>query len=477
MSDTVIVIQDECILIASGKAGKSPKIQNVERIALNGFGNPIDLWKEALKNYTGRRKKTGAVKLVLPSSYASARMTQIPYATGKELAKIAENVMAESGDGEALKDYAVVSADRRQGVTLCCGSVEDTVITQLMEFCHEINLNVQEITVYVESYLRVMAQQKNLKEKTAIYLIFEENSVTSLLYREGVYLYSTKSRIFSERGTLDFGTEIVRHISGIIQFYATTKSDVPITDVYYAGCQTDDFEVSMDGIHTMNLEAHPLKIDLDFYAADRAEDWLSCIGAFTREKYKGMNLYRVWSQRHAGEETKTSTIARQILYPAAVLGICAAIYAGVMIWNTAESRQITAMQDWINDTQVQTDYKEAQAKQEKSNRLISQLNQVNQMKDNLATYPDLTEDRIRTIVDVGGNDMSVQIETLDMSTGTLTFHAVSYKVIDIPSYVQKLNDTGLFESVNYSGYSYDDNKYSLMLSCTLKAAETGGEEQ
>ena len=69
------------------------------------------------------------------------------------------------------------------------------------------------------------------------------------------------------------------------------------------------------------------------------------------------------------------------------------------------------------------------------------------------------------IEDVGGQDMEVKIQTMDMETGTLTFNAVSRKVIDIPVYVQKLEDTGLFYSVDYTGYSYNDSVYTLMLTC------------
>ena len=91
-------------------------------------------------------------------------------------------------------------------------------------------------------------QVKSAENRTVEEAVFppdQENAVQ--LNRNGVYLYSTKSRIFSERGTLDFGTEIVRHISGILQFYTTTNSETPITDVYYAACDPDDFEVSMEG--------------------------------------------------------------------------------------------------------------------------------------------------------------------------------------------------------------------------------------
>ena len=383
--------------------------------------------------------------------------------------------MAET-EGDSVMDYSVISADRKNGVTLCCGSADDAIITQVIEFCREIGLQIREITVYVESYLRVMAHQKNHSPKTAIYLLFEENSVTSLLYREGVYLYSTKSRIFSERGTLDFGTEIVRLVSGILQFYATTKSEVPITDVYYAGCQTDDFEVSVDGIHNMQLEAHPLKIDLNFTAAENAEDWLACIGALTKEKTKEINLYQIWCRAHEEGTVKTKKTVKQIVYPAIVFGLCAAVYAGLTVWNMAEAHKTAAIEEWINDSQVQEAYSKALEKETGSDKLSTELNQLTQMKQNLDTYPDLTEEMIEKIVDVGGNDMSVQVQSLDMSTGTLTFHAVSRKVIDIPNYIQKLDDTGLFESVNYSGYSYDDGEYSLMLSCVLKAEETGGEQ-
>ena len=66
--------------------------------------------------------------------------------------------------------------------------------------------------------------------------------MTSILYKNGVYLYSTRSRIFSERGTLDFGhRDCPEHLPVSYSFHATTTSGIPITDIYYAGCMEDDF--------------------------------------------------------------------------------------------------------------------------------------------------------------------------------------------------------------------------------------------
>ena len=127
----------------------------------------------------------------------------------------------------------------------------------------------------------------------------------------------------------------------------------------------------------------------------------------------------------------------------------------------------------MQDSAVQEQYRQAEERKNYSASLSQSIAQVNRMEDNLATYPDLTEDVIREIEDVSGRDMDVKIQGLDMETGTLTFNAVSRQVIDIPGYVSRLTTTGLFEEVNYTGYSYGDNEYTLSLSCVLAAADAG----
>lgn len=475
MSDTVLVLQDESILAATGKMGRTPKIENVCRIPIEGYGDAFGQWKEALRKYN-QQYHPDSVKLVLPASYSSSRMTQIPYATGRQLTKMAEKVMADQSMEDAVYDYAVVQADKKKGTSLCCGGVDANVIATLVGMCSELQIKVKDITIPMEGYLKVLAQAKAYKNKTAIFLIFEENSVTSILFQEGVYLYSTRSRIFSERGTLNFGTEIVRSISGIMQFYSTTNSMVPITDVYYAGCNADDFEVSIEGIQNMNLQVAPMQVEIPVTAGQKAEDWLNCIGALITDKKKSINLYHIWNANAKEELIEKKNIGKHILFPAITFAVCLAAWGGVVFLNHTTSNEIDEINSWIEDDDVQEEYKAADALKKQSDTLATAISQVDQMKQNLATYPDLTAEMIAKIVDVGGSDMQVSIRTMDAETGTLTFNATSKKVIDIPTYVSKLRGTGLFSSVDYSGYNYEDEEYSLVLSCVLKGAETGGEK-
>ena len=457
MSDTVIVLQDECILTASGKAGKLPKIDRVSRIPIEPFGDTFEQWKAALKEYN-EEYLPKSLKIVLPASYSSARITQVPYAVGRQLSKMAKNVVDEH-KGEDIADYSVVQSDKKQ----------------ILDFCTELKITVKEISIPMEGYLKLLSQSRVYKNKTAIFLLFEENSVISVLYKEGMCLYTTRSRIFSEPGTLNFGTEIVRSISGMMQFYATTKSETPITDVYYTGCLEDDFEVSIEGIKNMNLNVRKMKIDIPFQAKGDPQFWLSCIGGMiVDKKKKEINLLPAWKEANKEEVIKNVDILSHILVPLATLGVCMVLFAAVTVWNLHTQGQINDVNDWINDEQVQAAYQEANAIQQKSDKLAEAQDQVRQMTANLDTYPDLTKKMISTIENASGRDMEVHIKTMDADTGKLTFDAVSQKVIDIPTYVQKLQKTGLFASLDYTGYTYQSQEktYSLALSCILKSDET-----
>ena len=470
MSDTVIILQDECILAAEGKEGRTPKVSQVFRIPVDSYGDSVEQWKKALSKYN-EEHHPDRVKLVLPVNYSTARMTQIPYVSGKQLSNMAHNVMLENGI-EGMADYSVVSADKKQGVCLCCGSATEELLKNLADMFEEISLPVHTISVPMEGYLRLLSQLKAYKDQTAIYLLFEENSVTSILYRDGVYHYSTRSRIFSERGTLDFGTEIVRNISGIGQFYSTERDSSPITDVYYAGCADDDFEVCIQGIENMDLKVHPLEINISIDGKEKAEDYLACIGGMITDK-KNINLYEKWLESQKQEVVHNIDIRKEIVFPLLTFAFCLVAFAGVTVWNVVTSTRISRINDWIYDDQNQSAYQQANERQIYSQKLGSAISQVDQMTENLSTYPDLTDKMLTEIENVSGRDMDVRVQSVDMSTRTLTCNAVSRQVIDIPGYISVLNGTGLFESVDYTGYSYTDGEYSLMLSCVLKAADAG----
>ncbi len=469
MSQTIIVFLEDCILAATGKEGKYPNLSKVKKIGLQVQGDSYERWENALKELPNEWK-AGQAHLVLPAGLCSARVLKLPYAKGKQLADMAAKEVADSFRNE-VADYSIVSAGKKSGVDICVGGADAEQLESFRTICKEAGIEIGGMTVPMEGYLHILQQLDSFWNKTAIYLFFEEGSMTSVLCQEGEYLYSGRNRLFSEPGTLDFGTEIVRSISGILQFYTAEKRETPITDVYYVGCPAVDFEVSIEGLENLNLKAQPMPVDGRIFmpGGEQAADWIPCIGAMIK-KGKGekrIDLYRA-NKKFFEKGEKHQGIAKHLIVPIMVLIACLIPVGGASILNYRALREIEKKENWIASDSVREQYGKALALEEELADIEGAIGAVELTDQNLSVYPELSSDILRQIENAGGSGISCRITGYDASTGVLTFKANSQAVIDVPDYILKLQNSGLFHTVNYTGYDYDKEWYSLSLSCAME---------
>lgn len=471
---TVIVFLEDCILVSAGKEGKYPVLNKVERIRLSGHGDSFERWQNALTGLSEKWKE-GPVQLVLPANMCSARVLKLPYGKGKQLAGMAAREVADNFRNE-VADYSVIFEGKKEGVDICAGGADAGGLERFIDICREAGLNVCGMTVPMEGYLRVLQQLDSYRKETAIYLFFDEGIMISVLCQQGHYLYSSRGRLFSEPGTLDFGTEIVRSISGILQFCASEKREVPITCVYYAGCPESDFEVSLEGLEALNLEAKPIALDgrIAMPEGEKASDWISCIGAMavTGKREKRINLYNE-SKKLSEKPEKTGGLWRHLLIPLAVLVLCLIPSVFVAIMNFRVTGDIIRKQSWIASQEVQEQYGRALRLEDKLLKVNGSIAAVRRTEENLSVYPEFSADVLHRIENAGGAGIRCRITGYDASTGILAFEAVSREVIDAPACILKLQDSGLFHTVDYLGYAYENDWYTLALSCTMegKASE------
>ena len=64
---------------------------------------------------------------------------------------------------------------------------------------------------------------------------------------------------------------------------------------------------------------------------------------------------------------------------------------------------------------------------------------------------------------------------MDADTGILESMRRVRRLSIFRAIMVKLQNTGLLSEVNYTGYVYQDDKYSLSLSCTLEGVSTDRE--
>lgn len=476
MSRTVLIIKEETIMAASGREGANAQLTALARADLSGFGDSFTRWKDGLLEIQ-QKISLSHVHLILPSTLCAAKMLTFPYVRSKkDLDEMVRRELAATFSG-GISDYAVIKRSKTEGISAVAANVEESALTRMMDLCKELQITVERVSVPLETISYMLPKITKALSQTAIFLFLEDGAVSSVLCEMGHYRYSSRSRLFGEPGTLDFGTEIVRNVSGIIQFQAAQQREHPITHVYFAGCEPDVFEVSVEGLQNMNLQVEKLPPiqGVSLPKNMQASDWVPCIGAMigAGKPFREMNLLT-----HLGEEKAQESDKRPIIWhilPTAIsLVVCLLLFLGVFLWNRGTQQEIDRIDEWNTSASVQAQYRESLALEAKGTLLERTLLALSDTTDNLNSYPKFTLSVIEKFTQAGDEHITSTISGYDAMTGTLRFDAKSDEAIDIPAYIKRLSDTGLFYSINYTGYEYADQVYTLFLVGILNGSMSGG---
>ena len=284
MNTTVLALQEEQVLAAVGRPGAKPSVQALYRAPAHGGG--MENWERAVGAlWQTHDLPTHGITLVLPDEAVTTHTVTAPRMPESRLEELVQHEM-RAHDGQLVAaDYLPLGTDADGRQQLFCAACRKETMAGYLAMADRLGLRLGSVTVPMAGRLRLLRAMPSLQTMTFVCLCFEGSSVLSLLVENGAYRYSSRSRVFSEPGTLDFGTEITRSVSGTMQFHTTGRPASPLTDVFYAGCPDDDFEVCLAGIRELGLRVSRLPECPAFRTlpnGERLSDWLGCAEALIR---------------------------------------------------------------------------------------------------------------------------------------------------------------------------------------------------
>lgn len=284
MNTTVLALQEEQVLAAVGRPGAKPSVQALYRAPAHGGG--MENWERAVGAlWQTHDLPTRGITLVLSDEAVATRTVTAPRMPESRLEELVQHEMRAHDGQPVAADYLPLGTDADGRQQLFCAACRKETMAGYLAMADRLGLSLGSVTVPMAGRLRLLRAMPSLQSMTFVCLCFEGSSVLSLLVENGAYRYSSRSRVFSEPGTLDFGTEITRSVSGTMQFHTTGRPASPLTDVFYAGCPDDDFEVCLAGIRELGLRVSRLPECPAFRAlpnGERLSDWLGCAEALIR---------------------------------------------------------------------------------------------------------------------------------------------------------------------------------------------------
>lgn len=292
---TTICLSNEKIQTITGTSnGKSVKLQDYNSIPLPAGAviNGVITNEFTTKNCLSEVKKKGvnAARLVINSSLILLRTAQVPIMYSRQMLNFVRNELSgfQGNYEDLLYDYSVVKRSHPQGggVILCCG-VERKMIDSYQELFQASGLKLTGVDVAINCANKLTSLLPELAGKTYILSILDGNNMISLLYEENSYIFSEHSRLFSDRETEGFATEVAGKISSLIQFNKSQKSEHAIENVYFCGLKTTEYRICTQISELLSIEVSELPNSSSIYLKDgtsdfRISDYVFSVGGLLR---------------------------------------------------------------------------------------------------------------------------------------------------------------------------------------------------
>ena len=460
----VVSILEDQIQAAVGCPGRCPSLQKL-------FSIPYDRtlsggWQKAVKELWEReglpRKN---ITLVLPREKVMTRVIALPDMPPKRLSSVVSHEMCLSVEEDLVTDYMPLGGGRTMHDHLVA-SCRKSVLEAYVRGFETLGIKLRRITVPMASQLKVLSAMEEMKDKTCLWLLFEGSGVTTILGEKGKYGYAGRGRLPNLSDPAAFGRDVEKIVSGTMQFQERKRQGSAITHVYFAGCGESVLDMCRPRLEELGVRGQMLpgcSRCRAFPEGEHLRDWISCAGAFLGEPMgrKELDLYAAYRRGLLPQR-------RMPLYLPVVLVLLAglAVVGVLQAQNQILEGNLGSLRRELIQEEAQ--YRQVRRKWLYNKALLDRMEATNALKEGRATYPKVTSSLMEEIAALGGEEIEMVLEGYDSEAGTLLFQARSHQVISIPDYVTALRETERFEMLEYSGYRYENEMYTLELRCVLK---------
>lgn len=189
------------------------------------------------------------LRLVVDSGLVLVKSAAVPKLNQKQLMAFTERELSDfsSSYEDLVYDYSVLDGGQGSGGgrILCCAA-ERKLIGGYQELFQGTSARLLSVDFSVNAACKLTGIMPELAGKTYILSVLDGSNMVSMLFERNQYIFSSRFRLFSERGTPGFFTELAEKVSSLIQFNKSQKSENQIETAYFCGLRENEIPVCGD---------------------------------------------------------------------------------------------------------------------------------------------------------------------------------------------------------------------------------------
>ncbi|MDO5127085.1 MAG: hypothetical protein Q4D54_04975 [Eubacteriales bacterium] len=481
---TVLYLANQQIRVVVGKPGQN-KIsvtdtyfgEAPEGSIINGMVMDQESFISFMKDFWFQNHlERKDVTIVINSTKFLGKNIEIPVMNEKKTLEFVDREFSELRRDETfIYGYKNIGMNGKLRKLYVDGIYPD-FIKEYVDIFAQIGVKIKAIYSGESSLIRLTEMTIGKTYKTFVLQIAEKMTITTLLWVDGTFYYFNSARCFHEQGTEDYAFDIARSVSNVRQFMQAHQIDFPLEAVVLAGIEPYKLSMYQSAIIQQGIQTSIVLFDASSICAPNIDIQYhlhATSGLVIEGNGKSQNLLLRYWQSVSRSATKKG-IGK---YPILILSTLAVMLMLLAVSLTARNmkrKSLNEIKEYNEDPVIQMQVARYNVLIEQNTYLQSQYNAINDIEDNIYTYPVCNDNVTKVIDKCAALYAEVTYESFDADIGVISMVVKSDTVDNINLFIKSLCMEDIFSNVDYTGYSFieNENMWDIHVICTL--AESAG---
>lgn len=263
-------LAEDAIITLKGMACRKVVIQDCERYSLpqgvliNDVVTDEEQFWQVLREIKARYGPcAGRIHLVLGSNQIVTKVMQVPKMTGKQLLSLVKMELEhyKTEEKEMIYDYSVIRKNgENEGATILGAAIERGVTEIYEKLFAECGMKVVSVDIALNALLHLVECIPELEGQTYLLSVLDGRNMMTVLYIDGIYRHTARSRFLHERGSAELLKEAVKEIAAMANFAKSLKNGTDITRLYLGGTNGGEQEQLFEILNTeLGIMGSPIR--------------------------------------------------------------------------------------------------------------------------------------------------------------------------------------------------------------------------
>ncbi len=406
--------------------------------------------------------------LVIDSSAISAKLMPFPNLSKQQALTLvrSEFVTLDSGIEEYFYDANLhYSPD---GNALVGYAVPVEMFESYIDAFQKAGIVLKNVDIALNCFIKTTHKTAQFRGETFILNIVYGGHMCSLIFENGNYIFSTRSRLMNESGSPEYTRELLASLSSLLQFSQSQKSAYKINKSFYIGITDEALDYLLPFADSYEVEILGSKMSENPVEKLILHEYIYPVSGVIREK-NDVNLIEQY--KNISKKKVSSKSVLTVIFPILLAMLIGGLSGLLYILDDQNDEKIATLRDDIKTLVNQNIESGVYSRANQLDTVRGILNLYEDARVQLADLSRFKSLQFSEFLALSGSKITLTSLSANQSEGTLSLSGLALDETQAASYIERLKDSGLFSDVEYNGYAWTGIDFSFTATCILKAGE------